>query len=392
MVGGGSGGHVTPLLAIAQELQKNAQTNADITLITDRSFFAQTALLTKDMPLRVKKIYAGKYRRYHGKSLLWHLSHLPTVWGNIRDILLLGLGGLQSFWYFLWHRPDVVFCKGGYVCVPVGIVAHLWRIPLIIHDSDTHPGLTNRFLSRWAQVIATGMPPAYYQYPKSKMVYTGIPVNDAFRPTTTKEQQRLRAQHGLSKEKPILLITGGGTGAASLNTACAAIAEKLLQDNWEIVHFTGKGKGSEVVKARAQLSENLQRAWHIHEFADIIPYVQMADSVVSRAGATAMQEFANAKKSVIVVPNPYLTGGHQTKNAAMFKDANAVEVISHDELTEDPNVLYRLLQQLHKDKKYATQLADALYQAFAKPQAAAELADIIARQISADVSHRKADA
>lgn len=382
MVGGGSGGHVTPLLAIVRSLQKDTQVATTITVMTDRAFYPQTKLLAQDVPIHVKKIYAGKYRRYHGKSFLWHLTHLPTVWRNLRDIVFLAIGTLQSFWYFLWHRPDVVFCKGGYVCVPVGLMARCWRVPLIIHDSDTHPGLTNRFLSRWARVIATGMPPHYYRYPKHKMVYTGIPVGDAFHPLDTQKQRALRGEHQLGSDKPLLLVTGGGTGAESLNTACTTITPQLLADGWQIVHFTGKGKGSAVENARSRLSQALQRDWHVYEFADITPYVQMADLIVSRAGATAVQEFANAQKAVVLVPNPHLTGGHQLKNAAMFEDAGAVAVLSQDEVTEHPESLYALLHDLQNNTARRKKMATVLHQAFAKPDAADELAAIIAQHIS----------
>lgn len=379
-VGGGSGGHVTPLIAIAKELKKKDQ-NIEITLITDRSFYAQTKVLVGDQPLQVRKIFAGKYRRYYGKSFFWHIRHLPTLLSNIRDIFFLVMGVVQSVWYFLRYRPELVFCKGGYVCVPVGIVAHFRGIPLVIHDSDTHPGLTNRFLAPWATYIATGMPTEYYQYPSEKMIHTGIPVHSEFQPSSAKERRLLRAEHGLTDEKPLLLVTGGGTGAHSLNMTLAAIAEKLLVDGWEIVHFTGSKKASRVLKYKAALPESIQPYWHVEEFGDVLPYTLMADVVVSRAGATAMQEFANAKKPVVVVPNPHLTGGHQLKNAQMFAKKNAVEMISQDVATKDPLLLYAILQNLLSNDSQRKEIANTLHKEFAKPHAAIELADIVLKNM-----------
>jgi UDP-N-acetylglucosamine--N-acetylmuramyl-(pentapeptide) pyrophosphoryl-undecaprenol N-acetylglucosamine transferase len=297
---------------------------------------------------------------------------------NLRDIVLIAIGIVQSISYFLIRRPDVVFCKGGYVCVPVGIAARIFKIPLIIHDSDTHPGLTNRFLSRWAQKIGTGMPPKYYNYPKQKMVYSGIPVQKAFMPASAKEQAGAKKALMLNPDSPVILITGGGTGAQELNQAATNAVESLLAKGWQLILVTGKGKSSAAKKMRDSLSERYKRQWIIQEFAEMLPLVKAADVVVSRAGATAMQEFANAKKAVVVVPSPYLTGGHQLKNAAMFEDTNAAIVLQEQQLQAEPGVLASTLESLVNDMQLRNKLATNLHKQFAKPHATEQIAALIA--------------
>ena len=111
-----------------------------------------------DESINVSKISAGKFRRYNHLNFWQHLMIPSIVFPNIRDLFLIIAGFFQSFFKLIFWRPDVIFIKGGYVCLPVGVAAHLLRIPFVIHDSDAHPGLTNRILSKYATKIATGAP------------------------------------------------------------------------------------------------------------------------------------------------------------------------------------------------------------------------------------------
>ena len=167
-VGGGSGGHVTPVVAVLRELKARDQ-SAEIRFWCDRKFAPQAKSIMHhfDDTIPVQPIFSGKLRRYHTLPL-WRqlLRPVTIVFPNLRDIFFVVCGFVQSFFKLLVWRPDVVFTKGGYVCLPVGLAAKILRIPLVIHDSDAHPGLTNRVLSRWATAIATGAPLEYYPYPK----------------------------------------------------------------------------------------------------------------------------------------------------------------------------------------------------------------------------------
>ena len=378
LAGGGSGGHVTPLRAISESLLKKSKNSTlELTVISDRAFFTQTEFLFKDQSeVTLRKIFSGKLRRYNNKSMVWHLTHAPTILKNIRDILLIGIGVVQAIAYFIRKKPDVVFCKGGYVCVPVGVAARLFNVPMVIHDSDTHPGLTNKFLSRWAVKIGTGMPTKYYQYPVQKMVYSGIPIRHGIQPVNDKTKQTVKKKLGLTTDKPVLLVTGGGTGARELNDSIIYNAEALLE-SWQVVQQTGKGKAAKALKVRKKLSEEQQKLWQIHEFADMLPLIQASDIIVSRAGATAMQEFANAAKPVLLLPNPYLTGGHQLKNAELFLEEKAVRVIQETDLKKQPDLLVLTLKDMQHNTQQTKAMAQRLYTTFAKPAASDEIAELI---------------
>lgn len=379
MVGGGSGGHVTPLKAVSKEVQR-AHPHVQIEVITDRRFFGDAQKIFSDAPeIHLKKIYSGKLRRYNGKSFLWHITHFPTLFKNIFDILALGIGLIQSFIHILVKRPDVVFAKGGSVSVPVGMMAHLLRVPLVIHDSDTHPGLASRILSRWAQMIATGMPAKYYDYPKEKTVYTGIPVDSRYQTVSKTKQSTHKDEVGFEINDPLLLITGGGTGAATLNSIVSRVGEGLIERGWQIIQVTGRGKSAETRNRWNKLSKTQQKRWQIVEFVDLNPYVLAADIVISRTGATAMQEFANSKKTVITIPSRFLTGGHQLKNAKMFEDAGAAMVLDEQQLELNPEILISTIELLAKDSAQASKYAESLFNSFARPKAASDLAEAIVR-------------
>src|SRR6266542_1536153 len=220
-VGGGSGGHVTPVVAVLRELRKE-ETDLEIRFWCDKKFAPEARGIIQhyDPSILVDTVLAGKLRRYHSLPVwLQLLRPFSILLPNIRDLLLVGCGFLQSIVkLFLW-RPDVVFTKGGFVCLPVGCAAWLLKIPLVIHDSDAHPGLTNRVLAKFATAIATGAPLKYYSYPAEKAQYVGTPVNEAFQPFTLEERKELKESFGFNPKLPLVVVTGGGLGAQTINDA-----------------------------------------------------------------------------------------------------------------------------------------------------------------------------
>ncbi len=370
LAGGGSGGHVTPLRAIAQELDPKLH---QIYVVTDKGFYDQTTFLFRDFKkIKIKKIFAGKYRRYKGKSLIWHILHLPTLLKNLRDIFYLLIGTFQAVLLMLRLKPDVIFCKGGFVCIPVGVAARMFRKKLIIHDSDTRPGLTNRILSKWATKIATGMPGEFYPYPKTKMTHVGMPVNTGYSPVSQSDKQKYKSDLGFSESQSVLLVTGGGNGAKQINSFISEVAPALLELGWGIEHIAGKGKSKVLNDARQDLGENGSN-WHISEFTDMLPRIMAADIVVTRTSASTLQECANSKKPVIGIPSPSLSD--QIMNAEYFASKDAIVYLSEDDLTAIK--LQNEILKLQKDNRLSEELANNLYKHFAMPGAAKQIAKII---------------
>src|SRR5665648_431048 len=229
-VGGGSGGHVTPVVAVLRVL-KHQEPNSDIRFWCDRGFYKHAVATVHhfDETIVVDKIFAGKLRRYNNIPLWKQLLRPDIVLPNIRDGFFITLGFFQSLIKLIIWRPDVVFAKGGFVCLPVGLATHILRIPLVIHDSDAHPGLTNRVLSRWATSIATGAPLKYYRYPKSKSRYVGIPVSSDCHPYSETEKAEHKQLLGFDVDRPLAVVIGGGLGAKRLNDAVVRELKSLLE-------------------------------------------------------------------------------------------------------------------------------------------------------------------
>jgi UDP-N-acetylglucosamine--N-acetylmuramyl-(pentapeptide) pyrophosphoryl-undecaprenol N-acetylglucosamine transferase len=377
--GGGSGGHVTPALAVLSELYRQ-DPNMAAYFITDRKFVHAASSIMAKAPfeVRIKRIYAGKLRRYYGVSLWRQLINAPMVLRNLRDFFLVGLGFLQSCKFLLKVKPDVVFTKGGFVCLPVGLAARALKIPLVIHDSDAHPGLTNRLLAKYAAVIGTGAPIENYPYPSGRMHYVGIPIGREFSPLTPQQQQVCKAEIGLhDTKKPLLVVTGGGQGARNINRAVAAVANQLL-DSVAILHLTGTANYQETLTTAPEHIDYIIKPF----LPGLSTALGAADIVITRAGATSLAELAGLAKPTIIIPHPHLTNGHQIKNAAVYANAGAAVVLDEKKLTLDHRKLTRIVLALAQSPEKRAQLSRNIH-AFAKKDAALDMAALIAEAAAA---------
>lgn len=296
---------------------------------------------------------------------------------NTRDLFYFCFGLLQSIWLLLWWRPQVVFAKGGFVCLPVGLAAAFLRIPLVTHDSDTVPGLTNRVLSRYARFMAVAMPEQYYTYPKERIRYTGLPIREEFVAVTPELQKQARHMLNIPDSAFVVAVFGGSLGAVRLNDAIVGIAQQFLSadsQHW-LLHQTGKNQYDEVMSIYASLPTNTKNRIQAWPFVDESHIVSAAaDVVVSRAGSSAL-EFGVQKKAVILVPNPVLTGGHQTINARVLADQNAVISVTEKEIVASNNqALLDAVEDLKQHPKKRQEISENLH-ALAIPNAAAKIVE-----------------
>jgi UDP-N-acetylglucosamine--N-acetylmuramyl-(pentapeptide) pyrophosphoryl-undecaprenol N-acetylglucosamine transferase len=326
---------------------------------------------------RVYYVTSGKFRRYFGESVLSHLFDVKTLLLNARDFFKVIIGIFGAGRILRYTKPDVVFSKGGFVAVPVGIAARMQGISIVTHDSDTVPGLANRIVGRWARIHATGMPAEYYKYPKDTTRFVGIPLKEAIVPVDPQKQMEYKTELGIPADKKVILVAGGGLGAKSLNESVIAMAPELFRSNPDslILHFTGAQHAEEVQnKYQASLSDaDLQKVRTIGFSPDYYKYSGAADLVITRAGATSLAELSVQGKACIVIPSPFLTGGHQVKNAHRLNDMDAVETLPNN---ATPHELYKLVDRLLNNESERARLAVNLSKT-AKMNAAGELAGII---------------
>ncbi|MBP9812884.1 UDP-N-acetylglucosamine--N-acetylmuramyl-(pentapeptide) pyrophosphoryl-undecaprenol N-acetylglucosamine transferase [Candidatus Saccharibacteria bacterium] len=381
VTGGGTAGHVTPLLAVVDELKHQAP-NSVIRYIGQGSDRKSKQLIESNKNIdKQYNIFAGKLRRFHGRSLSWYLSHPSLILRNIRDILLVVIGILQSLYYLIGWRPAVVFVKGGFVGLPVGLAAGLLRINIVTHDSDSLPGLTNRILSKFAKKSAVAMPKEVYAqyYRQESTIETGVPVDQKyFHSKSAKQTDLLRSKYKISKNTKVLTFVGGSLGAVRLNDALLAVVAKLIGDSkGSVFIFWATGKPdfkrvSNYIKTN-KLDRYFELAPYFSELSDIFT---ISDVVVSRSGATTIAELAALGRPTVLVPNPVLTGGHQTKNAKVLEEKQAALVIDEDELSENALLIYEAINQLLSNHKLSQSLSSNIKQ-FAYPNAAQHLATII---------------
>jgi len=345
--------------------------------VTDKAFLKQTEGLVKhaDVPMAVRTVSAGKFRRYMDIAL-WKQVLRPDIGGrNMVDMFKVAGGVAQSLRLLRRFKPDVVFAKGGYVSLPVGYAAHLLKIPLVIHDSDVRPGLTNRVLSRWATSIATGMPIENYRYNAEIAQYTGVPVQAGFHSYSQAEQRNAKKALGCSAERPLVAVTGGGLGARDINQAMVAVAPRFIQAGYDVYHVAGKAAYDELSKTLPQ-DKGYTTVPFVYE--GLAALYGAADVVIARASATTLQELAAAAKPAIIIPNSSL--GDQLENAEVYSEKGAALMLRDEQLAEAPLALYEAVDTLLRDEKKREALSTAIG-AYAKPTAAKDVAAMILKAV-----------
>lgn len=371
LTGGGTGGHITPILAVAHELKRQDPTVRTVYIGERHGKFKELTAQHEAID-KTYEIWAGKFRRYHGESWTRRLFDVRTNFLNIRDLFFFAVGAVQS-WFLLGRiKPSVAFLKGGFVGVPVGLAAAGRKVPFVTHDSDALPGLANRIVSRWARTHAVALPPETYQYPSAKTVQVGVLVEPHFKPVTAVDKQKMKEEVGIPVSATMLLVTGGSSGATNVNKAVKKIAAQLLEayPDLYIVHQAGKGKAGiygDFVHERLRVVE-FMRPMYV--------YTGAADIVVARASGNTLAELGTQGKAVIAVPNPLLTGGHQLKNAEALSVAGAALIVPETAKATNSDELLGAIRQLMDNPTQRAELAAKL-RSITLTEAAEKLATLL---------------
>ena len=407
VVGGGSGGHITPAVATVRELLKiNPRTKVEFW--TDRKYYGNVVKLTTlgeaaeefhggakgkksggIQRVKVRKILAGKFRRYAGWELSDYFRHFSVTFrelilGNILGFLGFLGGFFQSFFRLIKDRPDVIFLKGGFVGLPVGMVARILNIPYVVHESDTVAGLANRVLMKHARVVAMGSSFEEEELRKKykvrgRMEWVGTPVGEEFKKVSLSQKKSLKKAFSFDPERPLVVITGGSQGAKHVNEAVSEILPEMLKLT-SVGLVAGRKHFEDLVELKkyedwegAKLKSNF-RMWEFNSTMNEL--MGAADVVVSRAGVTTIAELAALEKAVILIPFERLPGGHQVKNADKLEKEGAARVIYDERLMKQSGLLLEEVRTLVRSPKKREELAKKLG-ATAKREAAKRLAEIL---------------
>lgn len=377
MAGGGSGGHITPLLSLGHALKQKSP-RAQVFYIG----LGGEKLEGLDERLKIfdgiYRVSSGKLRRYHGQHLISEILDVKTLALNFIDSFKVGFGYLQAKRLLRRLQPDVVLSKGGYAALPTGLAAHSLKIPLVTHDSDSTPGLTNRLIGKHAALHATAYPADNYldYYPAHTIRYSGLPLDERLRPVNSAIQLQYKKRLGIPPKSYVLLVTGGGLGSLNLNNKTIALSKKFLSesDNY-LIHFCGTQHVAHVESSYKQVLETnqLSRVTVLGFSAELYIYTGAADAVVTRAGASTLAELAAQRKACIVIPADFLSGGHQTKNIADWHSKQAI-LQAKDDIT--PQNLLSLINRLKQNHHLRNELGQNLG-SLIRTDGAEQLADII---------------
>jgi UDP-N-acetylglucosamine--N-acetylmuramyl-(pentapeptide) pyrophosphoryl-undecaprenol N-acetylglucosamine transferase len=339
LAGGGSGGSATPVLAVAQALRRRDVTIEFLYVGTREG---PEAALAAAQGIPFAGVEAGKLRRY------WDAR-------NLTDPFRVLAGIASSYALVRRFQPRVAFAAGGFGAVPPMIAARLARARTLIHQQDVEPGLANRLLVPFARRITVSVASSLAHFPRGRTLVTGNPVRTEI---LAADPRVAFSRLALEAEMPLVLVTGGGTGALGLNRLVAAAAPRLIE-HAQVVHLTGRGRG-----VPASTSSPRYRA--IEFLVDEMPHLLAAATVVvSRAGMGTLTELAALSRASLVVPLP---GSHQWANAHAFARLGAIEVADQHALT--PDSLAERVLSLLADAPRREQLGRAL--AASMPRDAAE--------------------
>ncbi|MCC6176562.1 MAG: UDP-N-acetylglucosamine--N-acetylmuramyl-(pentapeptide) pyrophosphoryl-undecaprenol N-acetylglucosamine transferase [Chloroflexi bacterium] len=299
LAGGGSGGSATPILAVASELRSRV---SSLEMLYVGTHSGPEARLAAEEGIPYVGVSTGKLRRY------WDRQNLTDVVRVVR-----GIG--EAMAHVRRFRADVAFGAGGFASVPPLAAAGLLRVPVHIHQQDVIPGLANRLLVPFATEITVSLPETLSKFPWARTTLRGNPVRSRILAGDPVEAVRRLA---LDAELPLVLVTGGGTGALGLNRIVAAAAPRLVEA-CQVLHLTGPGRGVD----RPELGSFTQRYQQREFLVEEMPHALAAASiVVTRAGLATLSELAALAKPAIIVPMP---DSHQEANAWAFgRDGGAI--------------------------------------------------------------------
>ena len=330
LTGGGTAGHVTPNMALIENLR---QMNYEISYIGTVDGIEKG--LIEGMKVPYYGISSGKLRRYFS-------------WKNFTDPFRVIKGYFQAKKLLKELNPDVVFSKGGFVAVPVVYAAKKRGIPCVIHESDMTPGLANKLCIKKATKVCCNFEATLSYLPAGKAVHTGTPLRKELFTGTREKGLEI---NGFTNGMPVLLVVGGSTGAQRVNEAVRNIMPKLLE-TFQVIHICGKGK----TDPDYDHITGLRQYEYVSD--DLKDMFAAADIVISRAGANAISELLALKKPNILIPLSIGARGDQVLNAEAFEKSGYSYVLHEEDLNEEN--LMKALKVVNNDReKYISAMETA---------------------------------
>lgn len=333
----GTGGHINPGIAIANEI-KNHYPSADITFIgTPRG-------LENDLVPRAG--YKLKTIEAYGIKRQISLSNLKNAYKTLKSYKLAKKIVKDI-------KPNIIVGTGGYICGPVFSGAFKYGIPTVIHESNAFPGIAVKLLSKKTNTVLVGFEDTKKRLPKAKnVVVTGTPTKVRKINLTQKQKGEIKKQFKIENEFPIVTIFGGSQGAESINRCIIEIINKKLNKKYQIIWAVGQ-KNYEEVRNSIKTPYNVCIVPYIYNMEEVL---NLADLVVSRSGAMTITEVAKCGKPAIFIPYPFATENHQEYNAKVLANAGSAKIILDKELNS--NKLNNTINEILENKEKLKQMGE----------------------------------
>ena len=369
IAGGGTGGHVLPVVAVLEEFDRRGVAVEPI-WIGSKTGLERSEANNREIPYYT--IQTGKLRRY-------------LDWQTIPDAARIPAGALQAARVLRSFKPDVIFSSGGFVSVPTVVAGRRLRFPILTHEQTASLGLANKINLRFSDLMA-------FSYESSRetaghqaqsAIVTGNPIRTSI---LNGDRNAAFAAFGLDPSLPVLYVTGGARGASPLNHRIEAALPALLSQT-QMVLQTGpdaiNGDYSRLTGRRTALPESLQKRFQIVEYIrdELKDIYAAADLVVSRAGAGSVAEFALLGQPSLLIPLPGSGGGEQWLNARVLERVGAAIVIDQEDAT--PDRLVQEITTLLGNQAQLDQMAAAA-RSVGRPDAASNLADALLGLVRTD--------
>lgn len=343
---GGTGGHLFPGIAVAQELKSRG--HEVLLLISEKKVDAEASKKYGDLRFQTMKAIA--------KPPTFSLRMISFLW-HLRKTLAACRALLKQ------EKTDVVLGMGGFTSFPPVVAGARLGLRTYVHDSNAVPGRSNRLTAKRCTAVLVGMEEAGRFFPGSKVIRTGTPVRDELENLPSREEAA--EVFGLDSGKKTLLVMGGSQGARHVNEV---VAEATRGSSWQVLHLTGQ---SDYERVKGEVGE--RPGYKVMAFcSEMAAALVASDFCVARSGASSLTELAHVGLPALLVPYPFAADDHQTANARVFEKAGAAFLVQQDQLTVPD--LREMLDGLDEE-----QLAgmSGKMKGLAEPRAAAQIASVI---------------
>ena len=314
VVAGGTGGHIYPALSIINKI-KEKEKDSEILYIgtTDR--------MEKDIiPEKGIKYIGLEMKGLNRKNIFSNFSVLRKYNKAVSDAKKI----IKDF------NPDIVVGAGGYITAPVLYAAHKLKYPVLIHEQNSIPGVSNKFISRFANRICVSLPNSVNYFDKNKVVYTGNTRSEEIVEVNKKNKDKI----GFEQDKKLVVIVMGSLGSTTMTKKIKELIPGFENKSYQVLVITGNNYYDDYKDVNVPSNVKV-----VPFMNDLINLLKDTDLIVSRAGASTIAEITAIGLPAILVPSPYVTNNHQYKNAKELEDVGACKILSEDDFSKDSLIL-----------------------------------------------------